>query len=301
MRRHWASTGTYRRRRSSVRIKSHTIGMPVFVRPGRRTPPTSSRPVAPESAQAGSGPVQAEARRGNGGVRAIVQSVGVLALVCAASVRCTDRVKRAFVAVIAIYALAALSGCGTGKANDGAPSPTASKLTTGGSPGASTATAPSPSGSPTPAVVLEFTVDGTGPYQIGDKLADLQASPGLDGVTAGGTACPQVTTARGKGVWKDVQFSFHQDGALYLAINHSTAIPTPSGAWLGTNLAQLKTIYAGVQTEELTVGSRKGFLVTTVSGRGILFDLNPHGVVLSMAAADAIYLKASYQHGTNFC
>jgi hypothetical protein len=210
-------------------------------------------------------------------------------------------VKRAVVAVIAIYALAALSGCGTGKAKDAVPAPAGSKLSTPGSAGANTATPSVPTGSPTSSAVLEFTVDGTGPYQIGDKLADLQASPGLDAVTAGGTACPQVTTARGTGAWTDVQFSFHQDGALYLAVNHSPAIPTPSGAWLGTNLAQLKTIYAGVQTEELTVGTRKGFLVTTFSGRGILFDLNPHGVVLSMAAADANYLKTSYQHGTNFC
>jgi hypothetical protein len=84
-------------------------------------------------------------------------------------------------------------------------------------------------------------------------------------------------------------------------VNRSSTIPTPSGAWLGTNLAQLKTIYAKVQTEVLTAGTAKAFLVTTISGGGILFDLNAQGAVISMAAADADYLRTSYQHGTDFC
>ena len=105
-------------------------------------------------------------------------------------------------------------------------------------------------------------------------LTDLQAAPGLTNVTTGGQTCPTNTTAQGTGVWKDIQLSFHQDGALYLAVNRSPTIPTPSGAWLGTTLAQLKTIYAKVQTEQLTAGTGKAFLVITLSGRGILFDLN---------------------------
>ena len=157
-----------------------------------------------------------------------------------------------------------------------------------------------PSGSSTPTVV-EFTVDGAGPYQIGDTLTDLQATPGLTNVTAGPQTCPTNTTAKGTGVWKDLDLSFRQDGTLYLAVNRSPAIPTPSGAWLGTTLVQLKKIYAKVQTEQLSAGTAKAFLVITLSGRGILFDLNAQGTVISMAAADANYLRTSYQKGKDFC
>jgi hypothetical protein len=132
-------------------------------------------------------------------------------------------------------------------------------------------------------------------------LTDLQATPGLTNVTTGGQTCPTNTTAQGTGVWKDVQLWFHQDGALYLAVNRSPSIPTPSGAWLGTTLAELKKIYAQVQTEQLTVGTAKAYLVITLSGRGVLFDLNAQGAVISMAAADAVYLRTSYQNGAGFC
>jgi hypothetical protein len=132
-------------------------------------------------------------------------------------------------------------------------------------------------------------------------LTDLQATPGLINVSTGGQTCPTDTMAHGTGVWKDVDLWFHQDGTLYLAVNRSPTIPTPSGAWLGTTLAQLKTIYAKVQTEQLTGRTGTAFLVTTLSGRGILFDLNARGAVSSMAAADAGYLRTNYQNGKGFC
>lgn len=224
--------------------------------------------------------------------------MAVRALVRTPAVRCTDRVKQVVTAVTAIATLLLLPACGHPK--DTAATPAASGLSAAASAGATTASSAIPSGSPT-STAVEFTVDGAGPYQIGAMLTDLQAAPGLTNVTTGGQTCPTNTTAQGTGVWKDLQLSFHQDGALYLAVNRSPTIPTPSGAWLGTTLAQLKTIYASVQTEQLTAGTGKAFLVITLSGRGILFDLNARGAVSSMAAADASYLRTSYRTGTGMC
>jgi len=207
-------------------------------------------------------------------------------------------VKRLAAAVTVMGTLLMLSACGHPSAKDTAP--TAPASVTAVSDGATIAPSTVSSGSPTPTVV-EFTVDGTGPYQIGAMLTDLQAASGLTNVTTGAQSCPTNTTAQGTGAWKDLHLSFHPDGALYLAVNRSPTIPTPSGAWLGTTLAQLKTIYAKVQTEQLTAGTGKAFLVITLSGRGILFDLNTQGAVISMAAADASYLRTHYQNGTDFC
>jgi hypothetical protein len=210
-------------------------------------------------------------------------------------------VKRVVLAATVIAALAALPGCGHVPARATAPTPAAPVSSAPVSGGPTTEPSVPPSGSPSTSEVVEFTVDGAGPYQIGDMLDDLKAAPGLTNVTTGGATCPDNTTAQGTGTWKDVHFSFRKDGALYLAVNRSPSIPTPSGAWLGTTLAQLRTIYAHVQTDVLTAGNAKAFLVTTVSGRGILFDLNAQGAVISMVAADADYLRTSYQAGTDFC
>ncbi len=150
-------------------------------------------------------------------------------------------------------------------------------------------------------MLIEFSVDGAGPYQLGETLAALQSTAGLDEVTKGGAGCPGNTTARGTGVWTDVRLSFRPDGKLYLLVNRSTSIPTPSGAWLGTTLAQLKSIYVRIPGQELARGSARAYLVTTLSGRGILFDLDASKKVISMVAGDAAYLKSSYQGGTDFC
>ena len=227
-------------------------------------------------------------------------SASVRALVWAPRVGCTDRVKQVVTAFTAIATLLLLPACGHARAKDTAATPAASGPSAVVSAGAATAASAVPSASATPTVV-EFTVDGAGPYQIGAMLTDLQAAPGLTNVTTGGQSCPTNTTAQGTGVWKDLHLSFHHDGALYLAVNRSPAIPTPSGAWLGTTLPQLKTIYSKVQTEQLTDGTGKAFLVITLSGRGILFDLDAAGAVVSMAAADASYLRTSYQNGNGLC
>lgn len=194
---------------------------------------------------------------------------------------------------------ATLAGCKKDTPTAAAPS-TASSASAAASPGASAV----PSGSADPSAspgtgLLEFTVDGAGPYQLGAALSALQTY--LDEVKTGGATCPENTTARGKGVWKDLHLQFRKDGSLYLAVNRSTQIPTPSGAWLGSTLTELKTIYAQVPGQELKQGTSSAYLVTTTSGRGVLFDLGTGGKVVAMLAGDAAYLKSSYTGGTDFC
>jgi hypothetical protein len=194
--------------------------------------------------------------------------------------------------------VAAAGGCGSRKPTAAPPATTWSS----GSPSGAASRPASASPSASPQTVVEFTVDGVGPYPLGASLTALRATPGLDGVTAGGQPCPDNTVAQGTGVWKDVQLRFHKDGTLFLEINRSTSIPTPSGAWLGTPVAQLKTIYASVQGEDLTRGTASAYLVTTQSGRAILFDLAPTKQVTDMIAGDGPYLKATYLSGApDYC
>jgi hypothetical protein len=204
-------------------------------------------------------------------------------------------VKR--VGALVVMVVLAVAGCSKGPTTAAAPPPATTV------PGPTGSVNPSTSATPTasPAALVEFTVDGAGPYQLGSMLATLQAAGSLDEVTPSAAPCPDNTTAKGKGVWHDVGLFFHKDGKLYLLVNHSAEVPTPSGAWLGTPLAQLKTIYAGVTGQDLTQGANKAFLVTTLSGRGILFELDPTQKVSAMRAGDASFLRANYQSGANFC
>lgn len=147
--------------------------------------------------------------------------------------------------------------------------------------------------------LIEFTTDGAGPYQLNRGLTELQANPGLDQVTPD-SACPGNTTARGTGVWRDVVLHFRPDGRLYLLENRSQAIPTPSGAYLGTSLEDLKTIYSGLVTQELTRGTTSAFYVQTFGGRAILFQLNANDQVDIMYAGDATLVRSGFTDG-NFC
>jgi hypothetical protein len=203
-------------------------------------------------------------------------------------------VKR--IGVIAAAGLAAalfLGGCGSDPPATGQPP------TTAGSPQPSGSAAATPT--PSASALIEFTVDGAGPYELGETLTALQSGAGLEEVTASKDVCPGNTTARGTGVWRDVHLSFRNDGELYMLVNRSPNIPTPSGAWLGTSLAELKTIYAAVRGQELRNGPATAYLVTTLSGRGILFDLGQDNKVVAMVASEADYLRNSYQGGTDFC
>jgi hypothetical protein len=196
---------------------------------------------------------------------------------------------------LALVAALILSGCSK-KQPEASPTTAAPTPTATASPDASA----SPSASSSPAIV--FTVDGAGPYQLGTTLQalQLQAAGQLDEVTTGNATCPQNTTARGTGVWKDIRLSFRPNGVLYVVVNRSTTIPTPSGAWLGNSLAALESIY-GTLGQELMLGSNVAYLVTTASGRGILFDLDTNKKAFAMIAGEANYLKSSWLGGTDFC
>jgi hypothetical protein len=189
------------------------------------------------------------------------------------------------------------AGCGKHKTATPAlvqPSPTAA----GSGPPAGS---PSASVSASPALAVEFTVDGAGPYQLGTTLSALQATASVSGVTAGGQPCPDDTVAQATAPFEGIQLRFHKDGNLYLEVNKSPAVPTPSGAWLGTTHDQLKTIYAAVPGEDLAHGTATAFLVTTLTGRAILFQLDAGQKVTAMVAGDGDYLKATYQAGAEFC
>jgi hypothetical protein len=200
--------------------------------------------------------------------------------------------RRALAAGLALVAALATAACGS---DDPAPPAGATRTTTPAPPTGSAG----PSASASASALVEFTVDGAGPYQMGASLADLR--PQLDNVTTGGETCPANTTANGKGTWSDIQLAFRPNGELYLLTNRSTSVPTPSGAWLGTSLADLKKIYAGVTGQELTQGSGRAYLVSTLGGRGILFDLDESQQVRAMIAGNSTFLLTSYRDGTDFC
>lgn len=203
------------------------------------------------------------------------------------------------VGLILVAALLGAVGCDS--TEPVTPVATSSAQPTGAPPSVE-ASAPSDEPSPSAAPAANhFTVDGTGPYQLGAKLADLQAAGQVVEVNTGGEVCSANTRARGTGEWTDVRMSFRPDGKIYIVVNRSTSIPTPSGAWLGMSLAALQSIY-GTIGEELTVGSATAYLVTTDSGRAILFDLDMTSKkVISMIAGDAGYLKSSFLGGTDYC
>ncbi len=159
----------------------------------------------------------------------------------------------------------------------------------------------SPSSTAPPGDVVEFSVDGAGPYELGAKVSDLQAAGKLDAVTPGAPGCPDSTSARGTGPFSDVHLFFQKDGTLYLLVNQSASVPTPSGVYLGTSLADLTKIYATVTKENLNHGTNTAFLVITVSGRGILFDLSSAKTVTAMTAGDANYLRLHFVNGSPYC
>jgi hypothetical protein len=145
-------------------------------------------------------------------------------------------------------------------------------------------------------------VDGAGPYALGANLTTLQATPGLAEVTKS-TECAGNTTAKATGPYDGIALSFRPDGSLYLEVNTSAAIPTPSGAYIGTSLVELRKIYAAIPGQDVAKrsGAGKGYLVTTLSGRGVLFDLDTASRVTSMIVGDAAYLKAIYTSGSAYC
>src|SRR5690606_1116022 len=131
--------------------------------------------------------------------------------------------------VLAVVLLLAIAGCGS----DPQPPTTSDPTTPPASPSASPGASVTPSASPVE--LVQFTVDGAGPYKLGTTLDSLQAANQLAEVNTGSEVCPQNTYARGTGTWTDIRLAFRPDGALYMVTNRSPSIPTPSGAWLGTS------------------------------------------------------------------
>jgi hypothetical protein len=219
-----------------------------------------------------------------------------------ARVGCTETMRPRRVirlaALVAVTLAVTVAAAACGSDEPGAAPPARSRAPSAGSVPPGGAGSASPAASPSPAAPVEFTVDGAGPYQLGATLDELRST--LDEVRSGGPTCGQNTTARGTGTWKDIQLSFRPDGVLYLMVNRSPSIPTPSGAWLGTPLAQLKKIYVNVGGQDLAKGTQRGYLVTTLSGRGILFGLDARMAVNIMYAADATYLRNAFAAGA-FC
>ncbi len=214
-------------------------------------------------------------------------------------------------APIAVAVALGATGCGlTGGGDpDTTPGPTADASPSGSvDPSASSSASASPSASPTQ--LVNFTVDGAGPYQLGRTLTQLTATPGLSQVSANAD-CPGNQVARGTGVWGQVDLHFRPNGQLYLLVNRDQEIPTPSGAFLGTNLSGanqfspkgLKEIYtgAGLVTEELSRGSAKAFLVQPPGGRALLFELNANSEVNAMYAGEGSFLRASFIGSGKFC
>lgn len=201
-----------------------------------------------------------------------------------------------------IVAVLATVAAGCSKSSSGATAPPSSSGTPTGASG-SPSSSSSPNTSPSPGTsadaVIEFSVDGAGPYQLGMTLTALRTS--LDRITAGADPCPDNTTAFGTGVWKDIQLSFKKDGSLYMMTNRSLSVPTPSGAYLGTPLGQLKTIYKNIGGQDLNAGANSAYLVTTIGGRGILFELDLSKSVKSMRAGDSAYLRTAFTGDGKFC
>lgn len=213
-------------------------------------------------------------------------------------------IRRSLVAVLApaVLVATALGAAGCDLLGRRSPAPV---TTTSASPDVSATTTPTtPVITATPTtdepLSLEFRTDGAGPYEMGQTLAQLQSGPGLDEVGPM-DGCPGNTSARGVGMWRDVSFSFHSDGRLYLLVNRSTSIPTPSGVWLGTKADQVRTIYSGLVTYNLTRGSSAAVVVQTLSGAGILFELNERDEVTAMYSGPSSYLRAKFTAGTPYC
>src|SRR5688572_10245518 len=109
------------------------------------------------------------------------------------------------VGLLAVVALLTVAGCDSKE-----PAPAAkpqAPSSAGASADPSAGAQPSTSASGAVASPNHFTVDGTGVYQIGAALADLQGAGQLADVKTGAETCAQNTTARGTGAWSDVRVS----------------------------------------------------------------------------------------------
>jgi hypothetical protein len=212
---------------------------------------------------------------------------------------------RRLVPTVLVAAALLLASTACGGKDPAEPAAEATAIT---SLGASPSVAASPSAaavSPKPAPSsssggLVITVDGAGPYLVGNTLMKYDAEGKLAGLSGGGEACPSRWTANGTGVWTGLQLSFTPDpgSKLEFVIARSAAISTPSGAKVGMTLAQLQSIY-GPKGETLSVGGAKAYLVAT-SGKALYFELDmDNNKAFVIIAGDAARLKNRFLAGAD--
>jgi hypothetical protein len=147
---------------------------------------------------------------------------------------------------------------------------------------------------------MVLSVDGIGPFRLGAgaTLDQLQAASQVTSVGDGGEACPQHYGAQGTGQWAGVRLWFRPDRTLEFVIVRETAIRTPSGARVGSTLAELQRIY-GSRGEVLMNGNAKAYIVRVASsGRAIFFELDlANAKVIAMFAGGSDRLAQRFQNG----
>ncbi|HZN76817.1 MAG TPA: hypothetical protein VFC00_34760 [Micromonosporaceae bacterium] len=202
-----------------------------------------------------------------------------------------------------VAALAVLTlGCGAlgvrGSQESGGPSPSVAAQSPTSSPSLVPSTKP-PAAAETS---LVLSVNGIGPFTLGTgaTLDQLQATGQIASVGDGGEACPQFFGAQGNGPWSGVRLWFRPDRTLDFVIARDQAIRTPSGAHVGSTLAELQSIY-GSRGEVLTSGSAKAYIVRVASsGRAIFFELDiANAKVVAMFAGGSDRLAQRFLNGAD--
>jgi hypothetical protein len=175
------------------------------------------------------------------------------------------------------------------------------KLSTSPAPVSITTAPATPGVRPSESVV--FTVDGIGPYQIGADFNRLKADGLLASVVLGSQACgDDHRSAHGVQPYQDIWISAKGPNAeIYVVVNGSNVLGTPSGFKAGSALSDLKTAY-GAAGEELSYKTKAGYLVKAPSGNGLLFDLDVSSKkVNDVIAGNAAYLKESFLFEADYC
>jgi|KBSSwiStaDraftv2_1062776.scaffolds.fasta_scaffold184082_3 hypothetical protein len=174
------------------------------------------------------------------------------------------------------------------------------RVTSSPAPVAATSTQATPGVRPS---VSAFTVDGIGPYQVGADFNLLRAQGLLATVVLGSQVCgDDHRSAHGVPPYQDIWISAKGPKAeIYVVVNGSDLLGTPSGFKAGSDLGELKPAY-GTAGEELNYKTKAGYLVKAPSGNGMLFDLDVSTKkVRDVIAGNAAYLKESFLFESDYC
>lgn len=148
-----------------------------------------------------------------------------------------------------------------------------------------------------------FTVDGVGPYRIGGDFNLLRTQGRLASLVIGSQACGDShRSAHGVPPYQDIWLAAKGPSAeIYIVVNGSATLATPSGAKVGSTLSELRAIY-GQAGEEITYKTRAAYLVKSPSGNGLLFDFDVNTKkVIAVIAGNAAYLKESFLFEADYC